>query len=218
MSEVWAKAKVGSQGELLVLLALADWANDQGICWPSIPKIADKSRLSERQVRRILRLLAEKGTIAIEENRGRNNTNRYKLNLTVCPVLIELKPVIGDIENLTFETQNRTSMTVKPDIAMSAEPSRTTKEPPIEPPAALPTWLPLEPWNEFLKMRRRVKKPATEYAQKLLISDLEKLRASGQDPGKVLDQSIQHSWQGIFPLRKSNGKTDLKALYAEDED
>ena len=35
----------------LVLLALADWADDAGRCWPSLPQIADKTGFTERTVR-----------------------------------------------------------------------------------------------------------------------------------------------------------------------
>ena len=51
MSQVWKHSKHAG-GSLLVLLALADFANDEGICYPSQKTLAKKSRLSGRQVRR----------------------------------------------------------------------------------------------------------------------------------------------------------------------
>jgi len=44
MSDVWADAAITNQSELLVLLAIADYANDEGEAWPSIESIATKSR------------------------------------------------------------------------------------------------------------------------------------------------------------------------------
>ena len=136
MSQVWERADV-QQGHLLVLLALADWANDKGVCWPSIPSIARKSRMGVRQVRRILADLESKKIITREEHRGRKGrdeyaTNRYKLNLSVCPVYIELKPVTDAYLNLTSDAG-------KPDICDSAirkEPSVSTTV--IEPSGGMP--------------------------------------------------------------------------------
>lgn len=127
MSDVWAFGPE-HQGELMVLLVLADYANDEGECWPAVGSIAEKARISERSVRRILRNLEESGYIQTHENRGRNYTNLYQINLE------SLKPdnlagVENDTKNRTSDAENRTSATVKPDT-VSPEPSRTTIEPP----------------------------------------------------------------------------------------
>lgn len=39
---------------LLVWLVLADFANDEGTCWPTIGTVARKARTSERTVSRVL--------------------------------------------------------------------------------------------------------------------------------------------------------------------
>ena len=57
-------------GRRLVLLALAENANDDGSgAWPSVETLAKKSRLSTRQVKRCLKGLAEDGAI-LEEGTG----------------------------------------------------------------------------------------------------------------------------------------------------
>lgn len=57
-------------------------------------------------------------------------------------------------------------------------------------------------WEEYLKMRVRIRKPATDRAKELVLERLEKL-APGDDikKGAILEQSIENSWQGVFPLR-----------------
>lgn len=75
MTEVWEHSQQEG-GALLVLLALADHANDQGYCWPSVPTLAKKARLSERHVRRILSDLQETGELEIEARTGRSNYYR----------------------------------------------------------------------------------------------------------------------------------------------
>lgn len=107
MSRVWAQSS-RKDGELLVLLALADFANDQGECWPSMPVLAHKARLTERQVRRVLDKLAEAGEIRrIRSTGGRNKRTRYSITLAENPDIITGKelqgknnPVIGDRKTL----------------------------------------------------------------------------------------------------------------------
>jgi len=51
------------QAETLTMLALADWANDDGRCWPSLPQLVRKTRLSERGLREIIRRLVDQGVL-----------------------------------------------------------------------------------------------------------------------------------------------------------
>lgn len=79
MAEVWAEAD-SEGGELLVLLALADYADDDGWCYPSVPAIAAKARLSARQTRAHIRNLEEKGTVYCPSTKGgAGHTNRYRI-------------------------------------------------------------------------------------------------------------------------------------------
>ena len=52
MSLVW-DGYPGGGSELLALLALADWSDDDGRCYPSMASIGRKTRLSEKQARRL---------------------------------------------------------------------------------------------------------------------------------------------------------------------
>ncbi len=78
MAEVWDNADA-SGAALLVLLALADYANDNGICWPGVPALAKKARVSERYVRGILGDLEGSGHIVREIGTGPYGVNTYKI-------------------------------------------------------------------------------------------------------------------------------------------
>lgn len=70
-----------------------------------------------------------------------------------------------------------------------------------------PTWMDdnlIYLWNEFIEMRIKIKKPPTHLAKEILLSTLEKLFNNGQDPAKVLQQSIVSNWQSLFPIKESN--------------
>lgn len=59
MSAVWGLAL--SDSDMLILLALADWSNDHGECWPSIAQLVDKTRKSERTIQGAIKSLCEAG-------------------------------------------------------------------------------------------------------------------------------------------------------------
>lgn len=71
MTEVWALDLPPS--EKFVLLALADNANDDGTCWPSVATICAKTSLAERTVRSIIHRLRQFGKLVISERYGRSN-------------------------------------------------------------------------------------------------------------------------------------------------
>src|SRR6201994_4267661 len=79
MTAVWDHTPYEG-GELLVLLALADWADDQGRCWPSVPAIAQKARMKERQVYNILRKVRADEVIHCESGGGRGKNTAYLIN------------------------------------------------------------------------------------------------------------------------------------------
>ena len=70
-----------SQDLKLIALAFADYANDEGICWPSVGRVAWKSGYSVRSVQRKLVLLMEVGIFEMvaEANRGPGHPTVYKI-------------------------------------------------------------------------------------------------------------------------------------------
>ncbi|TDQ00633.1 helix-turn-helix protein [Labedaea rhizosphaerae] len=90
MSWVWDNSPVKG-GELLLLLAIADHADDLGgNAWPSIDRLTTRTRVDRRTVQRILRSLERKGLIVIERGRGPGGTNRYTVTFTSVPTDAEL--------------------------------------------------------------------------------------------------------------------------------
>ncbi|MFA5379847.1 MAG: replication protein [Dehalococcoidia bacterium] len=73
---------------------------------------------------------------------------------------------------------------------------------------SLPDWIDRELWQAFTDMRKKMKAPLTDMASKLIVKDLEKFRAAGDDPNSVIEQSIKRGWRGVFRLKEGdNGKT-----------
>lgn len=80
MSAVWA-ASAAQSGDLLVLLAIADFCNDEGIAFPSVATLAKKARLSPRQVKRTLSRLQRMGELKVLKRTGPNRVNKYRILL-----------------------------------------------------------------------------------------------------------------------------------------
>lgn len=81
MSLVWASERYEDPSTVLTLLALADWANDDGEAWPSVPQLAKKARQSERNIYNIINKLIEDGTLERSSHPGRKHKNQYTINL-----------------------------------------------------------------------------------------------------------------------------------------
>ena len=57
---------------------------------------------------------------------------------------------------------------------------------------------------DFIKMRKGIKKPVTERALKGILNKLDKLATTDDIKIKILENSIENCWQGVFPLKKDN--------------
>lgn len=73
---VWEHSK--HRGTLkLLILALADFANDSGICWPSVDTLSKRIGESERHTRQLIKQLVEAGDLLVVAGGGRGNTTKY---------------------------------------------------------------------------------------------------------------------------------------------
>jgi hypothetical protein len=70
----------------------------------------------------------------------------------------------------------------------------------------LPDWMPIEAWQGFVDMRRRIRAPLTARAVSMIVRRLDNLRQAGFAPEAVLDQSTANAWRGVFPLSDRTGR------------
>ena len=76
MTEVW-NSSLATGTKRLMLLALADHANDEGACYPSVMGLAKKCAISERNAQLLLRELESSGELLTELSAGRGHKNLY---------------------------------------------------------------------------------------------------------------------------------------------
>lgn len=79
LSLVWESSQ-HKGGNLLVLLAIADYADEHGIAYPSVKKLAEKSRLSTRAVQYALQALYESGELELVSEGRFDKANVYRVN------------------------------------------------------------------------------------------------------------------------------------------
>lgn len=78
----WALEQIAPMAPKFILVCLANYADENGECWPSIKTMARNAGCGERSVYRYLDELIELGLIEKEERTGKNGgraASRYKL-------------------------------------------------------------------------------------------------------------------------------------------
>lgn len=76
----------------------------------------------------------------------------------------------------------------------------------------LPEWVDLETWSSFIEHRKILKSPMSIQAQRLAVTTLEKLKAQGNNPVDVINQSIERGWKGFFPVNGDRNQSKTSPL------
>ena len=81
----WAVKTKLSTHEKFVLIMMANYADSNGRCWPSLNTLSRDTGVSKSTVQRAIKSLAKQGLIKIESRtyRGRTISNAYKLKTKI---------------------------------------------------------------------------------------------------------------------------------------
>jgi DNA-binding transcriptional ArsR family regulator len=167
----------------LVLLAIADCANDEGVAWPSIQTIARKSGASARTVQRHIREIEEAGLLEREEVLGKGCFYRFK-----------------GCQSVTGARLSRVTETTRTPVTVTPKPSRTvisssneedSAASPLKRWASRPEDVSDEVWQAFRKHR---KSAFTDLA-------LKGFRREAADAGWTVEaamvEALERGWQGF---------------------
>jgi hypothetical protein len=80
MSKVWESSKQKGS-KLLLLLAIADFADDGGYAYPSMQTLAEKIRMSRNSVNRLVGELVESKELYCVSRRDKGRSNRYVVTI-----------------------------------------------------------------------------------------------------------------------------------------
>lgn len=211
---VWNGNARFKDGTLLVLLRLADYANNEGVCWPSIPRVAEFCRMSERQVQRILRTLESEGVVSVSQRGERHQCSIYTINVAWLGrvTLATSDAAKGDIGaanadigggvRVTLEADKLSLMSPQASVDPSLEPPKNHQEGFPQIPLLLATIEFASAWTDWMKYRKERKKPVTALAAKISFKELEII--GPQRAVQCIQKSIMNNWQGIF-VESTNG-------------
>lgn len=115
MNAVWDCDGLTDDRKFKVMLALADWTNEEGICWPAMETLARKSRMSIRSAQMTVRELQDDGLLEVVIRRGRKMTNLFKINLQAVQVYESGKPAKKPAEKGAEKGANPEEKTRKPE-------------------------------------------------------------------------------------------------------
>jgi hypothetical protein len=141
-TKVWRHSR-NKSGNLLVLLALADHANDQGYAYPGIPLLAREARMTQRHTRRCLNELVTSGELDVLPKQAPSGRTLYRIRLDQLPP--------HNLPDGTRTSDNRTPMAV----SMDADDQRCAS-PYIEEPSAESSG---EPISQFKIITSNPKNP-----------------------------------------------------------
>ena len=109
----WAWSVVLPATAKLVLVALADSADELGACWPSHSALAAKCNVSDRTVRRALIELQAKQLVLVEprfKTNGSRTSNRYRLAVDTPGDKLSGAPAIHGRGKVTDDQGPRTPL------------------------------------------------------------------------------------------------------------
>lgn len=209
------KRDVGSPVRKLVLIKLADNANDDGECWPSYRHIAAHCSITRRSAMKQIAALEKDGYLTRQTrvtNDG-NTSNVYRLNLAPLvndihqganeihpPGEIDSPPLVNEVHPEPVTTNQ--SVNRETTRARETTQQRTDR---IADDMPLPDEVDREPWAEYVRHRQDTGKAMTDRAARLAIKKLLDMANKGHNAREVLEQSVMNGWQGLFWPKGGNG-------------
>jgi hypothetical protein len=205
----WAlRQQLPNSSTKFVLVVLANCASAAtGVAWPSIKYLSDATMQNRKTIIANLQRLVAAGLIEDVGDRV-GHTNQIVVYRLALPAEITdayppaNRPKNGTVRTVPLSAGKSTEIDLKQSRNRDTEPL----EPSLEPkqgavaPLVMPEWLPAELWQDWHNFRN-AKAGWTAKARELSLGTLTRLREQGQDPRKVIEQSIERGWTGLFDVR-----------------
>lgn len=178
------------------------YAGGGDTCFPSRKKICFDLGISNDTLSKYLRQLTECGYITVEQIKegGRFSHNIYTLNGTISPC-----PKISDTENVGNGKMDTNINSSNININSNNNRMKERKKAAGSFDEIIAAYTSNEELKqalvEFIKMRKLIKKPLTDYGLKRLLSQLDRLAKTDPEKVAVVNQSITRSWAGFFEIK-----------------
>ena len=227
MSQVW-NMEIDDSTAKLTLMALADFSDDEGYCYPSYEVLAKKISKSKRTAIRAVEKLTELGFLQKEKrelNDGTSRTNLYKIvseNERVTqtpPMMTNEKEAVTSMTSHsdTDDTRVVTNVSLHSDkgvtpinITTNRTVSRTIKEPSINPlppkGVSLPDFIDPNLWQEYLAYKKERREKLSTKGIEMKFSEWAKWASEGIDVNACIREAMRNEWQGVFKPKPTYNK------------
>lgn len=212
----WAWQNGNNPRQKLVLLALADRANEAGICFPSTKRLEADTMMDRKTIFKVIKELEQHGLLTVERDQGKGNIYRLigvpHREDSHSSATTKTSAKKGTSHKNGTSAKNGTTPVPKtvPDQYQKrdTEPKKNlktnlTKEkiPKRKPTTIsfenLPTGISVEAAEAFIDYRKTMKKPLTQRAFDLNMAIAAKAGSIGITPDQAIDMTILAVWQGI---------------------
>lgn len=188
MSAVWERADL-TQSQTLVALAIADHADDEGHCYPSIDRIALKARIKRRQTQAVIRQLEDLGLLRVERHAGRRHANDFWIKRAIFAPLEMVQSGAEKVRSGALKGAVATAP--QPPVTVSKNHQRRDADYVKVEGLDAQAWL---AWMDYRRSRRLARYKTDGIARKLAA-------LSAPDQRRCVQESIDQGWQGLFPER-----------------
>lgn len=199
-ADIPAQAKL-LYGELTTL------TNKMGYCWATNQYFANLYGMTEENISRLFKKLEDKSFIKQEYDFTQDNKSRRKIYLIKTEPCQKCQGSLDKNVKASLDKNvkhNNTSMNNTSEYKVSKKEAEQMSYNQI----VKNYFQDKEMQNtitEFIKMRKLIKKPITNYGLKLICDKLVK-DFKQEERIAVVQQSIMNNWQGLYPLKKSNSQ------------
>lgn len=210
--------KVGNSSRKIVLIKLADHANDKGICWPSHEHIARHCEMSTRSVIRHTETLEKQGLIKVIKRKCSGESHNLP-NLYFLYVYDDTANISSLESNDSDNLPNHSDMlsrdrdNLSKTIMTGCHPNQSLRtrhktKPIIESNTNTHKKSELDlskfdnhpgekVWTDYLEHRKNKKAKLTQTALNALAEEINKANEAGWSTDEVLAQCMLRNWQGF---------------------
>ena len=175
----------------LILMKLADNANDNGDCWPSLETISRICEVSLRTSKSHIKKLEEMGLISIKKRplKSGGYSNFYTVNISDNHSASDDNHSASD-DNHSASDDNHSASDYTNHGAGDAPKSVSLFNQSIEP-------LSQSDLEEFIAHRKAIKKTMTDLAIVKFKNLIRRLHDEGYDTKQMIDDAIMNGWQSV---------------------
>lgn len=205
----WMVTRLGLKGnELLVYAIIYGFSQDDETRFTgSLQYLADWTNSTKQSCIKCLKSLAEKGYITKHEKIV-NGIKFCEYQAVKLKSMVVNKVEHGIKQSLTGGSKQSSHNTLDNNIVNKKERKSKSKSYDEQITEYTENEELQNALKAFIQMRAFIKKPMTEYALKLMLKKLDELGNDDTTKIAILNQSITHNWQGIFPLKDEYTKQE----------